>query len=184
MLKVGITGNIASGKSIVENIIKNKGYLVFDLDVISHNLLNENNEVKTLVLKEFNTLDKKEIAKIVFRDNAKRKKLENIIHPKLKEFCFDIFKKNEKIVFISGALLYEAGFDEFFDKIIYIDADKNTRLARLIKRNNLSKQDALLRINSQKDNKSRANFIIENNSSIDELEIKVNSILRELTYRL
>lgn len=184
MLKVGITGNIASGKSIVESLIKDKNYLVFDLDIISHKLLSENEEIKKAILDEFKTLNRGDIGKIVFSDFEKRKKLEEIIHPKLKEFCMRIFNGSEKIVFISGALLYEAGFDKLFDKIIYIDAKKEIRLERLMKRNNLSKEDALLRIESQLDNKNKADFIVENNDSIEKLEIKVNSILRELTCKL
>ena len=180
MLKVGITGNIASGKSQVENIIKKLGYIVFDLDIISHKLLENNSDVKALILKEFNTLDRKIIGNIIFNNKEKKEKLEKIIHPKLKEFCINEFNKDNKIVFISGALLYESSFDSLFDKIIYVDANKDLRIERLIKRNNLTKEEALLRINSQQNNKSKADFIIENNSDLNELEAKVNSILHEL----
>ena len=70
--------------------------------------------------------------------------------------------------------------DSLFDKIIYVDANKDLRIERLIKRNNLTKEEALLRINSQQNNKSKADFIIENNSDLNKLEAKVNSILHEL----
>lgn len=184
MFKVGLTGNIASGKSVVENIIKNHGFEVFDLDIISHDFLKNNDDIKKAILEEFKTLDRKELAKIVFADISKKNKLEKIIHPKLKEFCLELFKRDYKIVFISGALLYEANFDKLFDKIIYIDAPKEIRIERLIKRNNLSYEDALLRINSQNNNKLKADYVIENNTTLDELEIKVNLILRELTCKL
>ena len=80
--------------------------------------------------------------------------------------------------------MYEAGFDKLFDKIIYVDAKKDIRLDRLMKRNSLSKEDALLRIESQKDNKNKADFVIDNNDSVENLEIKVNSILHELICKL
>ena len=63
--------------------------------------------------------------------------------------------------------MYEAGFDKLFDKIIYVDAKKDIRLDRLMKRNSLSKEDALLRIESQKDNKNKADFVIDNNDSVE-----------------
>jgi len=185
MLKVGITGNIASGKTQIENIIKQFGYSVFDLDLISHKLLVENEEIKEKIILEFQTLDRKELSKIVFSDKNKLKKLEEIIHPELKKFCLKTFKKDEKIIFISGALLYEAGFSELFDKIIFIDSKKEIRLKRLMERNSLSKKEALLRLEFQNtNNKSKADYIIENNNSLNELKVKINSILHELTYKL
>ena len=78
----------------------------------------------------------------IFSDKAKRKKLESIIYPKLQNYILNLFKKDYPVVFISGALLYEAGFDKFFDKIVYIDTNENTRLKRLIKRNNYTETEA------------------------------------------
>ena len=82
------------------------------------------------------------------------------------------------MVFISGALLYEAGFDKFFDKIVYIDTNENTRLKRLIKRNNYTETEAKKRILAQKDDyKYKADFVIENNSKETILKDKVDEML-------
>ena len=180
MIKIGLTGNIASGKSEVEKIFLKKGFIVVDLDKISHQLLENNDEVKMSVLNKFNTLNRIELAKIVFGDLNKKKILEDIIYPKLKEYIINLFKINndKRVVIISGALIYEAGFNELFDKIIFVDANKDLRLKRLMKRNNLDKETALKRINCQNDdNKTKADIIIENNSDIKDLNTKINNII-------
>lgn len=177
MIKIGLTGAIASGKSEAEKILK-KILPVVDLDIVSHKILEE--DVREEILKEFNTLNRKEIGKVVFQDIEKRKKLEEIIHPRLKTYVLNFFeeKKDKKAVVVSGALLYEAGFFPLFDKTIFIDAPKNIRLERLQKRNSLNREDALIRINSQKnEGKTKADFIIQNTGTIEELKEKIKQIV-------
>ena len=180
MIKVGLTGNIASGKSEVEKILKNKGYFVVDLDVIVNEFYQSNEKVKNEIIKCFKTLDKKEISKIVFDNFEQKKELENIIYPELEKYILDLFKEDKEIIFVSGALLFESGFDKFFDKTVFVDCDSKLRLKRLIKRNNLSEIEAQKRINSQKDNKNLADYIIENCSDLKSLEDKVEKILLNL----
>ena len=182
MLKVGITGNIASGKTQAEKIISEVGYKVFDLDKITNNLYLTSEDFKKKIKLEFGTFEKAEISKIVFNNNEKLKKLEDIIHPILKDETLRIFEenKNEDKVFISGALLFEANFDKLFDKIIYIDADLILRKERLIKRNNLSEIEALKRINAQQNNSFGADFVIKNNSDLDEFKNKIKEVLKLL----
>lgn len=177
MIKIGLTGAIASGKSEAEKILK-RILPVVDLDIVSHKILEE--DAREEILKEFNTLNRKEIGKVVFQDIEKRKKLEEIIHPRLKTYVLNFFeeKKDKKAVVVSGALLYEAGFFPLFDKTIFIDAPKNIRLERLQKRNSLNREDALIRINSQKnEGKTKADFIIQNTGTIEELKEKIKQIV-------
>ncbi len=179
MIKIGLTGNIASGKSTVEFIIADFGYKVIDLDKISHNLIETT--CKNEILSTFDTIDRKQLADIVFKDREKLRKLENIIHPELKKYILKYFEnnKNEKMIFISGALIFEAGFSDLFDKIIYVDAKKDIRLNRLIKRSSIDKETALLRINAQNDSfKNKADFIIENNKDKEALKTKIFEILK------
>ena len=180
MIKVGISGKIAAGKSQVEAIIENLGYKVFDLDKISHKLFDDVN-VQSSILNEFKTLDRKEIGKIVFSNQDKKEKLEQIIHPKLKDIIFNLFEenKNEKIIFISGALLFKTGFDKFFDKTIFIEAKDEIRLERLINRNNFSYKEAKMRLNLQDDG-TLANYTIENNDSIETLRDKTISVIEKI----
>lgn len=182
MIKVGISGKIASGKSEVEKIIKKLGYSVFDLDTISHEIFNKE-DIKTKIFAEFKTLDRKEIGNIVFSNPAKKTKLEKIIYPELEKEIFSIFNKhkNEEMIFISGALLFNSGFYKFFDKNIFVNAPDEIRLQRLIKRNNLDENSAKARLNLQ-DNKDMADFIIENNSDFENLKketIKIIELLKK-----
>lgn len=179
MLKIAIVGNIASGKSTVEDLIKSNGYKVFDTDKIAHRILKNNQEVKSI----FGTDNRKDLAKIVFSDREKLKILESIIHPEVKKEILKIFELDEKIVFISVPQLFECGFDTLFDKIIFISADKNTRLERLMKRNNLIEEEALRRISAQADEKekiSKADFVIYNDSNLENLKTEVLKTLKKI----
>lgn len=181
MIKIGLVGNIASGKSTAEEILADMGIKVVDLDIISHRLLETS--CKNDVLREFSTLDRKKIASVVFNDKGKLKKLENIIHPKLKEFVKEFFdeNKNEKMVVVSGALLLEAGFRDLFDKIILIEADKNLRYKRLMKRNNYSKNEAEARIQAQNDiDKNLVDFVAENNKNKKALSDSIKEIIDKI----
>jgi len=178
MLKIAIVGNIASGKSTVEKMIESRGFNVFDTDKIAHDILENSEEVKQV----FGTTDRKELAQIVFTNNEKLNILESIIHPKVKNEIERIFQKDEFVVFISVPQLFEAGFEDMFDKIIYLTADENLRAERLIKRNALSNEEALRRINAQKEigKFEKSDFIIENNSNLEDLEKQVEDILFRL----
>ena len=175
MIKIGLTGNIASGKSELEHIIERKGFKVVDLDKTVHSLFEDDEEIKTKIIKEFNTLKRNEISKIVFNDFKKKKILENIIHPKLREIVQNL---DYDLVFVSGALIYEAGFGDLFNKIIFLDAPYELRLKRLMKRNNLDIETAQKIMNSQSENyKNKADFIIENSTTLNDLEEKFNKII-------
>ncbi len=174
MLKLGLTGNIASGKSQVEKMLENKGYKVIDLDIVAHEFLENNEQIKT----HFKTLDRKIIANIVFSNANEKKYLESILHPLIYDFILEEFKKDYEKIVISGALLYEAGFDKLFDKIIFVDANYETRLKRLMARNNLDEKPAKQRLDAQNNNyKLKADYIIENNSTLEDLKKAIDLIL-------
>ena len=180
MLKVAIVGNIASGKSTVENILIKKGYSVYDTDKIAHSILVNNKDVESY----FGTTDRKELAQIVFADKEKLKKLESIIHPLVKKEIEEIFNHEVEIVFISVPQLFESGFDKMFDKILYIYTPEEVRINRLIKRNNLSYEEALSRIKAQMPDeikKQRADYVIENVATIENLSQNVEGVLFKLT---
>lgn len=169
MLKIAITGNIASGKSQVEKFISEK-YTVYDADKIAHQILGN--------------VDRKKLGEKVFSDPATRKKLEEFIHPKVKDEILKIFEQNLNVVFISIPLLFETGFDSLFDKIIFVQCDDDIRLQRLMRRNDFTEEQALKRMNAQlpqKEKMQKSDFIIHNNSSLEDLEKQVLILVRELS---
>ncbi len=182
MIKVAITGNIASGKSTVEDFIKSQGFKTLCADKIVANLY-KNKEILAQLKNTFGTSEKKEIAQIVFNDKEKKLELEHIIHPYVKNEIEKFILNNsyEKAVFVSVPLLFEAGFDVMFDKIIFVTADKNARLERVMKRDNCDKNFAEKKILAQapeNDKIKKSDFIIENNSTIEKLKSQVGAILQ------
>lgn len=190
MIKIAITGNIASGKSAAEEILKKKGYEVLDTDDVSHKLL-ENKKTKTQIINEFehfdilenNKISRHKLGKIIFSDTQMRLKLESILHPLIKKEIGRFFRRckadGEKIAFVSVPLLFEAKMEKLFDKIVLVHADTEYRLQRLVNRNNLTIEQAKNRIKIQmpQDEKLKlSDYVIYNNKRTKELELSVNSL--------
>ncbi|MFA5878926.1 MAG: dephospho-CoA kinase [Candidatus Margulisiibacteriota bacterium] len=126
---IGITGRTCSGKSMAIEILKSKfTFQLFDLDQIGHELLNQD-EIKNQLIKAFgkSILDKQqivrtELAKIVFKDSKKLLELNQIVHPKIKQYVLDRIHDNKTTV-ICGSLIKEIGLENACDSIIVIDAE-------------------------------------------------------------
>ena len=181
--KVAITGNIASGKSQVEKYLKKKGYPVYDTDIIAHEILDSLTEFYGYDVFINGKIDRKKLGELVFSNKDIKKKLENIVHPKVKSRLFELFNlhQTDKYIFVSVPLLFEAGFEELFDKIIFIAIDEELQLSRLMARNGFTQEEALSRINSQIPQKkkiSKADFVIYNNSTIEYLSEQIDKIFR------
>lgn len=185
VLKIAVTGNIASGKSQVEKILERYGFSVYDSDKIAHEVLDELTDFYGYDVFTDGKTDRKKLGALVFSDPDLKRKLEEITHPKIKEKIITLFDKHksDKYIFVSVPLLYEAGFEDIFDKVLLISADKNIQLERLMKRNNFSEEEAKLRINSQMSQEEKikyADFVIYNNSSLESLNTQVQDFLNTL----
>jgi len=185
MLKVAVTGNIASGKSQVERFLSGNGFIVYDADKIAHSILDTINEFYGYKVFTNGKIDRQKLGNLVFSDSNIKKQLENIVHPQVKQKISELFEKHrdEEFIFVSVPLLYESGFDAIFDKVILITTDKETQLKRLISRNNLTEEEALKRIYAQipqEEKIKKADFVINNNSTLQSLHEKLLEVIQKL----
>ena len=162
MILVGLTGGVATGKSTVAKMFKRCGAVVIDADQLARDVVKPGKPawraIVTLfgrtVLNPDRSLDRQALGSIVFRNRTKRRQLERIIHPRVAREQQRLVRRVAKrkphaVVIYEVPLLFEAGVDKRVDTIIVVTADRETQIARLKKRNGLSRTEALRRISSQ-----------------------------------
>lgn len=185
-LVIGITGGIGSGKTTVSDIFINNNYTVLKTDDIAKKIMNENSEVKQKITSQFGNecyddgkLNTKHLAKKVFNHPANIGKLNKIVHPPTIQFIRTETKallQNADIVFVESALIYEAKMQDLFDYILLITSHEDTRIKRVLKRDLETISEIKSRIINQipeEQKRGRAHFVIENNSSIEDLKSRV-----------
>lgn len=176
MIKIGITGSIGTGKSVVSSYFKNLGHLVISADQINYELLKEKEVIKNINKFLFNEesfiIDKKRVANLIFSNKEKKKELESYLHPLIIKRMNDIINKSdEKIVFLEIPLLYETNLTNLVDYVIVVYASEASQIKRIIKRDNIDESLAIKRIKSQmplKDKMLKADYIINNDKTIEE----------------
>ena len=188
MIRIALVGNIASGKSTVEQVLTSNDFLVLDTDRVAHILLDNNQEVinafKDFDILENGKISREKLGRVVFSSKENKKKLENILHPQIRQEILKFFDENsdKKAVFVASPLLFEAKMEDLFDKIVFVYTDDKIRLNRLIARNNYTLEYAKVRINSQlsQDEKvKKSDIVIFNNSTKEDLEKEVKAKLIE-----
>ena len=188
---IGITGSIACGKSTVSNYLKSKGYIVIDADKIGHEALDDDYVKEKLILAfgneilDDNKINRQKLGELVFGNSSNLNVLNSIIHPEIRKKILEKIDKNndKEFIFIDVALLFEAKFDDLVDKIIVVYVDKNTQLTRLMKRNSISKKEALSRIVSQMSPIEKAklgDYTVNNNLDVINTYEQVDKVLSEL----
>ncbi|MGV1001598.1 dephospho-CoA kinase [Empedobacter falsenii] len=180
----GITGGIGSGKSTAAKFFEELGIPVYNSDTRAKTIQNENSEVKVKIIAAFgekayneNGLNKPYLSKQVFQNNEKLKLLNSIVHPAVFQ-DFEDWKKAQKsdIVMKEAAILIESGSYKDCDVVISVVVDVETRIARTIERDGLSREEILARINNQISDEERiakSDFIIDNNGDLAHLKNEV-----------
>lgn len=184
-----LTGCIASGKSSVANILKLLGFSVIDADKISHNLLDElRDTVAKIFGDEFinnNKVDRKKLAKYVFSNKIELEKLENLLHPKIKEKIYTLAEDLEKLnlpYFIDIPLFYEKKNYEF-SKVAVVYTPKKMAIKRLVLRDHFDEKTAIERLNLQIDieeKKKIADFVIDNSKDLKHLNDEIDKFISQL----
>lgn len=173
MLKIGLTGGIGSGKSTVAKIFNTLGIPIFDADTAAKNIMQNNAKVKAQLINAFgreifaqDSLNKKYLAEIVFKDNSKLKLLNSITHPATIEAARNwIDKQSAPYIIKEAALLFEAKSASDLDFIIGVESPLKLRIQRAMQRSNISKEAVMQRIEKQMDNDKKmqlCDFVIVN----------------------
>lgn len=186
----GLTGGIASGKSVAAGVFESLNVKIFDSDFYVKKLWEENNELIKKVNEKYNIditkrKGKDELSNIIFNNELDRFYINSLVHPLVFEGVEKFIKDNikEPFIIIDMPLLFEVGYENKVDKTILIYTNKRNQINRLMKRDNISKKEALLKINSQiklKDKRKMSHFVINNNKKIEDLKNKVKLLYEVL----
>ena len=181
MLKIGLTGGIGCGKSLVAKFLKQEGIPIINADQIAKEIINSNPEVKSKLIAEFGAhiytsvgmLNRKKVAEIIFANNKAREKINAIVHPyviqRQEEKLEQIEKKGQTdIAGVEAALIYEAHAEHQFDFMVIVSAPQELVIERLQNRDGLTRTEIMKRIRSQmpiEEKINRADYVIHNEGS-------------------
>ena len=190
-MNIGITGSIACGKSTVSDYLIDKGYTIIDADKLGHVALTSNDVKRKLTEKfgdnilENNEISREKLGRLVFGNDDNLKILNSIIHPKIKELILKLQEehKDEDLVFLDIALLYEANFVDLVEKVVVVYVDEDVQLERLMMRNSLPKEEAIKRVESQmspREKESLGDFVINNSYSKEDTFRQIDKIIKKL----
>jgi dephospho-CoA kinase len=177
-LKIGITGGIGSGKSVISRILKTMGYPIYDSDSWAKKLMNENEEIRNFLTFKFGKetytltqLNRPFLAQKIFNNKENLAYVNSVVHPIVgKHFLQWSEQQNSSLVFIESAILFSSGFNKIVDKVIFVDAPQDVRLERAILRDNATTEAIMARIKNQEKGNifayNHSDFIIQNDNKI------------------
>lgn len=193
-LVIGLTGGIASGKSTVSQMIKEKGIRVVDADIIAKEAVSKGSPALHQIVQTFGEevlqpngeLNRQQLGAIIFSDEEKRKKLNAIVHPEVRKEMLkqrdEGVSNNETFVVLDIPLLFESKLEGLVDRIIVVYTTPELQLSRLMNRNDLSEEEALNRIHSQQpleEKCQKADRVIENTKDLAFMRKQLENILNE-----
>jgi len=196
MLLVGLTGNIASGKSTVSHLLAARGATIIDADVLARRAVDAGTPAYQEIIGRWGKdvlspdgyLDRGALRRRVFQDIEELEELNRIVHPEVarmrERLVTEARERGDKVVVCDIPLLFENKLMDEFDCILLVDAPRPTRLERLMRARGLSETEALDMIAAQMPaelKRARADFVIDNTSSLAELEARVDEVWEALS---
>jgi dephospho-CoA kinase len=192
---VGLTGGIASGKSTVAEILKRQGAAIINADVLAREVVEPDRQAWTEIVNTFGTavlqpdraLDRQKLRAIIFDDAAARKKIESIIHPQVRALAEQRIREHAAagyaVIVYEVPLLFEGNLQEWLRPVILVACDVDTQRNRLQSRDNLSAAQAQKHIDAQMSLEAKrrlADYVIENNGSLENLKRQVQAVLEKI----
>jgi len=191
---IGLAGGIGAGKSAVANILADLGCLVVNSDDLARQALDDPSIKKQIIAKwgdeildEHNRIDRKQLAKRVFNDPAQREQLEAIIHPWVEARRRERFARaddNTPALVIDAPLVFEANLDRKCDTVIFVDAPREMRLARLAEHRGWDESELTRREAAQMpldEKRRRSDHVVTNTGDLGELRDEIRRILKQIT---
>lgn len=191
---IGLTGQSGAGKSTVSKVFADKGVAVIDADTLAHVALKTEKCKESLravfgdgIFDESGEVVRKLLAKAAFSSEENTLKLNRCTHPVIAELTLSTFNelesKGERAVLFDAPTLLESGLHTLCSVIVSVIADKNLRAERIMKRDGLTLDEAMLRLNAQHDDRfytDKSDYVIENNGSDEELLKKADELCEEI----
>jgi phosphopantetheine adenylyltransferase/dephospho-CoA kinase len=196
---IGLTGGIASGKSTVTRFFKDRDIPVIDADILGHRTYDPGTDTFAAVVKAFGddlvaadgSIDRRVLGAKVFGKPDELKRLTDIVWPGIRKLASESLSEFEAagnaLVVLEAAVLFEAGWEDLVDEVWVVVVEPDLAVQRLASRNGLDEAAARARIDSQLSNAeriARANVVISNNSSLEDLEAAIQRFYDELQQRL
>lgn len=188
-MNIGLTGGIATGKSTVAAMLEQRGAIIIDADQIAREVVLPGSPHLVAVAKRFGqavisadgSLNRRKLGDIVFKDETARKDLEAILHPPIRHIMLSRMKQfeteePERLVVVDIPLMYESNLQSYFTEVMLVYIPSDVQIARLMKRDGLSVEEAKSRLNSQlpiDEKKQYADIIIDNSGTIEETERQI-----------
>lgn len=193
MVRVGLTGGIASGKSAVAAELAARGAIIIDADVLAREVVEPGTPALAAIIDRFGPqvlsdgqLDRARLAQIVFADPLARRDLERIVHPAVRARAADLERAAGRAAVVVHVipLLVETGQQEDFDLVVTVDVDHETQIKRLIARNGYTRAEAESRIAAQasrEDRRIAADVVLDNTGSVAQLREQIDALWAELS---
>jgi dephospho-CoA kinase len=195
MRVVGLTGGIASGKSMVARMFVELGARLVDADLLARQVVEPGKPAWGAIADHFGegvlnpdrTLNREKLAEIIFRDPDERQVLNAITHPRIGAEMLDLIQRFQgegaAVVLIDAALLLESPATNWIRPVVVVTAEEEVRAERIMERDGLSREQALARTRSQmreEERKTRADYVIDNSGTLEELKRRVEEVWIEL----